>query len=400
MEVGGASEWQPLFSIGNETEKYNQMRHLLYARALVLLIAYIFGSQASAHEIRPAIATALFNSDGTYKVTIKVSAEVLLAGIDPGHEDTRKSPQARLYEELRALPREELANRFRASAKWWLDGIEITFNGIRAKPELMGVEVPAVGDLALPRITTLTLSGRTPSGMPTFRWRYDRAFGSSVLRVKRADDGTMLATWLKNGEQSEPVPVIGAPRKGALKVFGQYLSLGFTHILPFGLDHILFVLGLYLLSAHLRPLLIQVTSFTVAHSVTLGLGLFGVVSVSPSVVEPLIAASIVFVALENFVTDRMTPWRPYVVFGFGLMHGLGFAGVLHEIGIAQNDLINCLIAFNVGVELGQLTVIMIAFLATGLWFRGKSWYRSRIVQPISILIGLLGAFWFVERVIV
>ena len=146
--------------------------------------------------------------------------------------------------------------------------------------------------------------------------------------------------------------------------------------MPLGLDHILFVLGLYLLSVRLRPILIQVTSFTVAHSVTLGLGLYGVVSVPPSVVEPLIAVSIVFIAVENFLTDRLTPWRPYLVFGFGLIHGLGFAGVLHEVGLVRDDFINGLIAFNVGVELGQLAVIALAFLVTGLWFRKKPWYRT------------------------
>jgi hydrogenase/urease accessory protein HupE len=175
------------------------------------------------------------------------------------------------------------------------------------------------------------------------------------------------------------------------------MVLGFTHILPLGLDHILFVLGLYLLSVHIRPLLIQVTSFTVAHSVTLGLGLYGVVTVSPSIVEPLIAASILFVAVENFVTDRLTLWRPYLVFGFGLIHGLGFAGVLHEIGLERDDFVNGLVAFNVGVELGQLAVIAIAFLATGLWFRDRPWYRNRIVRPASVVIGLAGAYWLVER---
>ena len=99
-------------------------------------------------------------------------------------------------------------------------------------------------------------------------------------------------------------------------------------------------------------------------------GLYGVVSVPPSVVEPLIAVSIVFIAVENFLTDRLTPWRPYLVFGFGLIHGLGFAGVLHEVGLARDDFINGLIAFNVGVEFGQLAVIALAFLVTGLVRRG------------------------------
>jgi hypothetical protein len=141
--------------------------------------------------------------------------------------------------------------------------------------------------------------------------------------------------------------------------------LGFTHILPKGLDHILFVLGLFLLSTRKGPLLAQVTAFTIAHTLTLGLSVFGVVSLSWSVVEPLIAASIAYVAVENILTPNLKPWRTTVVFGFGLPHGLGFAGVLQEVGLPRSQRLPLLASFNVGVELGQLTVIALAFLAVG-----------------------------------
>ena len=375
------------------------MRYMPVFGILFGFVLFAFTNVAPAHEIRPAIVTAEFNPDGTYVIKVKANAEVLLAGIGPEHQDTRDTPLAQHYETLRALSPEALVAEFRAFSEIWLAGINISFDRIRAKPVLFAIDVPPVGDLALPRLSVLTIGGQTPSGSPAFRWRYDPAFGSSVLRLRRADDGKMVAIWLKGGKQSEAIPVTGAPRQDAVEVFIQYVSLGFTHILPLGLDHILFVLGLYLLSARLRPILIQVTSFTIAHSFTLGLGLYGVVSVPPSVVEPLIAASIVFIAIENFMTDRLTPWRPYVVFSFGLIHGLGFAGVLHEVGLARDEFINGLIAFNVGVEFGQLAVIALAFLVTGVWFREKPWYRTRVVQPTSVIIGLFGAFWMFERVI-
>ena len=177
-----------------------------------------------------------------------------------------------------------------------------------------------------------------------------------------------------------------------------YTVLGFTHILPFGLDHILFVLGLYLLSTRVKPLLVQVTAFTVAHTVTLALGLYGVVTISPDIVEPLIALSIVYVAVENILTPRLTVWRPFIMFAFGLLHGLGFAGVLQEIGLPRDDFVTGLIAFNVGVEFGQLATIAIAWFLTGLWFRERSWYRTGIVYPGSAGIALIGTYWTVERV--
>jgi hydrogenase/urease accessory protein HupE len=386
-----------LISIFKPKLKGNVMVCLRAAGTLILFLCFVGALPSLAHEIRPSIATANFVLDGRFEIKIQVNAEVLLAGISPDHSDTVNSPEAQLYADLRALSAVDLEQKFRAFGPHWLAGIEVSFDDARSELQLDRVEVPPIGDLSLPRATTLYVSGQTPSGTSNFHWRYDTSFGSSVLRVKQVGDKKMVAFWLKDGKQSDAIPVTGAPERGVFEVLQQYMVLGFTHILPLGLDHILFVLGLYLLSAHIRPLLIQVTSFTVAHSVTLGLGLYGVVTVSPSIVEPLIAASILFVAVENLVTDRLTPWRPYLVFGFGLIHGLGFAGVLHEIGLERDDFINGLIAFNVGVELGQLAVIVIAFLATGLWFRDRPWYRNRIVRPVSIVIGLAGAYWLVER---
>jgi len=182
------------------------------------------------------------------------------------------------------------------------------------------------------------------------------------------------------------------------RTFGHYIPIGFDHILPKGLDHILFVLGLFFLSTHLRPLLWQVSAFTLAHTVSLAFGAMGWVSVPSIIVEPLIAASITYVAIENVFSSGMSRWRPLVIFGFGLLHGLGFASVLGELGIPHDQFFPALIGFNIGVEFGQLTVISLAFLAVGMWFRDKPWYRSRISIPASLIIAAFGAYWFFERV--
>ena len=177
---------------------------------------------------------------------------------------------------------------------------------------------------------------------------------------------------------------------------GSTSTLGYRHILPEGLDHILFVLGLFLLRAELRPVLIQVTTFTVAHSLTLALSLYGVVSLPTRVVEPLIALSIVYVAIENLRTRTLTPWRVALVFLFGLLHGLGFAGVLTGAALPRGDFAVALLGFNLGVEAGQLTVIAGAAVLLGSWQR-RGWYRSRVVAPASIAIAVVGAYWAVQR---
>ena len=176
------------------------------------------------------------------------------------------------------------------------------------------------------------------------------------------------------------------------------MKIGFTHILPKGLDHILLVLGLFLLSARWKPLLIQVTSFTVAHTVTLSLSMYGVASIPASIVEPLIALSIVYVGVENIITRELKHWRPLLVFLFGLLHGLGFAGVLTEIGIPEAYFLESLIAFNIGVELGQLVVIGCAYLLVGWLFNQRSLYRGTVVIPGSLMISLIGVWWVYERV--
>ena len=183
-----------------------------------------------------------------------------------------------------------------------------------------------------------------------------------------------------------------------------YVTIGVRHILPDGLDHILFVLALFLSSTRGRALIIQISTFTVAHTVTLGLAAAGVISPTTGFVEPLIAATIAFVAIENLFLPDMPKWRPLVVFMFGLIHGLGFAGFFGELGMPPGQFWSALIGFNIGVEIGQLGVIAAAFvlgvwLRKGLAARGRSeLYRPYVVIPASGLIGAIGLWWVVARV--
>ena len=181
-------------------------------------------------------------------------------------------------------------------------------------------------------------------------------------------------------------------------VLSYYLALGYKHILPEGFDHILFVISLYLLSPKLKSVLWQATAFTVAHTITLILSMKGWVVAPPAIVEPIIALSIAFVAIENLMTQRLKAGRLLIVFMFGLVHGLGFASALNELGLPPDQFYTSLLSFNVGVELGQISVILACWLAFGLWFSDKTWYRARIVQPLSVLIGLIAIFWTIQRI--
>ncbi len=177
-----------------------------------------------------------------------------------------------------------------------------------------------------------------------------------------------------------------------------YLQLGYQHILPLGFDHILFVLSLFLLSPKLKPVLFQATAFTIAHSVTLGLAMYHVIHVPSKIIEPLIALSIMYVALENIFSPRLKASRIGVVFLFGLVHGMGFAGALGQLGLPQNAYLLSLVMFNVGVELGQLTVILLAWFLLARQFSKEQYYRKRIVIPLSIVIAAIAGFWTVQRI--
>jgi len=182
-----------------------------------------------------------------------------------------------------------------------------------------------------------------------------------------------------------------------------YVKIGVGHILPAGQDHILFVLALFLSSTRLRALVIQISTFTVAHTASLGLAAAGVISPASGIVEPLIAVTIAWVAIENLFLPDMPRWRPVIVFMLGLIHGLGFAGFYGELGLPPGQFWGALIGFNVGVELGQLSVIAVAFvlallLRNNLAKRDKAaLYRKYVVIPGSTLIGLTGLWWAVSR---
>jgi hydrogenase/urease accessory protein HupE len=184
-----------------------------------------------------------------------------------------------------------------------------------------------------------------------------------------------------------------------MEVVLSYTFIGFEHIVPKGTDHILFILGIFLLSTRMKPLLWQVTMFTVAHTLTLALSMKGLINLPSSIVEPLIALSIAYVGIENIFAHSLHKSRLVLVFLFGLLHGMGFAGVLAEFGMPPNAFATALISFNIGVELGQIAVIMVAYLAVGLWFRSKPWYHQFVTIPCSLIISAIGLYWTWDRIV-
>lgn len=223
-------------------------------------------------------------------------------------------------------------------------------------------------------------------------------------KVKTTDKKTMtISPEMKaamvakdNNSNTQPANVVDG--LSTSERFVKYLHSGFIHIIPKGIDHILFVLGLFLSTIMFRKLVWQVTTFTLAHSISLGLAASGVISISADIIEPLIALSIAFVAFENIRNSEAGSSRLIMIFIFGLLHGLGFAFVLTEFGLPSNSFLTSLFAFNIGVEVGQLTVLAVAGVLLYSWSKKPS-YRMFVQIPGSVLIGFVGLYWTIERLL-
>jgi len=326
--------------------------------AALILIA----TPAAGHELGLAQVEGTFRKDGTYVVEIVI--------------------------DLAHLPRQSSVAAIAESAR-------LVFDGVPAR----AARTEIIRNADARPLARVRLTGRTPAGVSAVAFADPALTSYFVVKFKsEGQQAPVIARWTDPGVTSSEHRLARAvvPLR-RWRIVALYLALGFTHILPRGLDHVLFVLGIFLLSVKMKPVLWQVSAFTVAHTITLALTIYGIVSLPSTVVEPLIALSIVYVAIENVFTAKLHAWRPVVVFCFGLLHGMGFAGVLSEIGLPRSEFVPALLSFNAGVECGQLAVILAAFLVIGLPLRNKPWYRRRIVIPGSLAIATVGLYWAIER---
>ena len=372
------------------------MSRLSFAAPRVLLAALVssWAALANAHEVAPAVADITIAEE--VEIVIEWAIEAAVAGIDlEGLDDTNAAPEAAEYDALRALSPDELAERFRQVWPDIVGQLTLSAGGTEVVPELAAVEVPEVGNTELARLSRVTVAGDLPDDGSPVVFGWDAALGPLVVRQMGVENG--YTDFLPAGDLSQPIERTGGAPETWWQALTNYVGVGFDHIVPKGLDHILFVLGLFFLALNMGSLIKQVTAFTLAHTVTLALGATGVVRISPDIVEPLIAASIVYVGVENLLVKKMTPWRPFVVFGFGLLHGLGFASVLQDFGLGADHFFAKLIGFNIGVEVGQLAVILAAWLAFGLLFGHEPWYKKRVANPVSLGIAAIALFWTFER---
>jgi len=321
-------------------------------RRLLLLLLLCCAGSASAHPLAPALLQ--LNESGDGRVAVLWRASLLQAvGVEP----RLPSDCTRLEE-----PRIARDDRGAATARW----------AIRCPGGLTG------RSLSVPQL--------------------DRAGINVILRIERAD-GSVAKTLLDATHSSYTVP----EPEAAPTVFPSYLHLGVEHLL-FGFDHVLFVTALVLLVRRLKPLLVTVTAFTLGHSITLALAVLGIVHVNAGITELGIALSILLLACELARPAGAAPtwlarWPAMMALAFGLLHGLGFAGALSEVGLPQQEIPLALLAFNLGIELGQLLLVALLLLLGLAWRRMPAMTQGPLPRLVPVyLIGSLAAYWCLERV--
>jgi hypothetical protein len=365
-----------------------------------LAFMMVFSSASQAHPARLASGVAKIDRAGNVSITLNIDLLAFVLNDTPARVSD-VDMRALLDERAEALQAQldDATDRLLHSTQIKDGRIDsVTF------PNAVSIEAwkHSSREVRLPVMMEVTLAGKLASDATSFSIKFPEALDSLVLTVE-TPDAEPRAFALEPDQWSPEFPLArptttaaqsAAP--GRVAVALRFMRLGFEHILPRGRDHILFILGLFLLSPKLKPLLWQVSAFTIAHSITLGLALYGIVRLPSNIVEPIIAGSIAFVAVENLLTPKLKPWRPVVVFAFGLIHGMGFAGVLLDMSLPRRDFATALVSFNVGVELGQIAVVMLALLAVG-WFRKRTWYRQAIVMPASAVIAATGIVWMIRR---
>lgn len=390
-------------------------RLLLCSRALAWVVCLTL-SAATAHAHPPLATIATLRIDAKRHVDLSVHYDALAFALN---DVSANIPDEPMFELLRGGD-EALAESLAACGPRFERLCDLEAGGARVP--LVVVTVPTVAEVRaeearrptypLPIKSSLEAHAQLSAGAASVSIRFPEILGVVVVTIdrpgvepvaiplgpnERSPEFTIADTpdtYTTSPPLRESTDVTGSSRWEANL---RFISLGFRHIVPEGSDHMLFVLGLFLLTPRLRPVLVQISAFTLAHTATLTLTSLRIIGLPTTVVEPAIAASIAFVGIENLVITRVTPWRTLAAFVFGLVHGMGVATSFHEAGLPDGQLVSSLVAFTVGVEGGHLAVLLAAFVLLG-WARGRQWYRPRVAVPLSLVISAIAIVWFVQRV--
>ena len=366
---------------------------------ILFLILVFFVQIILADALKPALVEVTFFENKRMEMAFQVSLEAILANISTEAKDTTNSPNGDYYDELRVLEPEALFERFADFENEYLRSLTLFVDGEAVTPRRQSHSVDIIGYAKRPRNAQLIYEATLTQEPSSLYWKYNKTYGDSAFRYRffQQDAYTWKPwIWLTKDKDTGVIDLKGERIYSSFDRFVEFLSIGFDHVIPLGFDHILFIVGMAMASISVLGLVGLVSSFTLAHTITIGLSMYGLVAVSPSIIEPLIALSIAYIAIENLFAKQHLKRKTIVVFFFGLLHGLGFAEMLKSFSMTKDNFLTTLIGFNVGVEIAQICIVLSVMAM--LFVLRKIKFSRLVIVATSIGIGLTGLYWTYERV--
>jgi hypothetical protein len=374
---------------------------IIINRIFLFLSIFLINIASIADVVKPALIEASVFADKRIQLQIDFSAEAAITEISTKYKKTTDAPNSDAYDALRSLKQKDLEEKFINYLPSFTDKLELTVNGIPQSLKLVSIKSDIVGYKKRPRKTILILEANPKKWPEIISWKYGKVYGDSAFRYRlyKKDEYTWNQwKWLRDGKESGDIDLENPEPETVGQRMLKFMGIGFDHVIPLGVDHILFIIGMALSTIMIKRLLILVTSFTLAHTITLGLAMYGVVEMSPRVIEPLIALSIAYIALENIYFKFAPRIKTIVVFFVGLVHGLGFATMLKDFKMTNDQLFPTLVGFNIGVELAQILLVLIVLtISLSIIKLNINNYRYFVV-PISSLIGATGLWMTYDRI--
>ncbi len=373
----------------------------LFLFLILVCFLNLFSTSSTSHEIKPSIAD--FTYDEKYlNFKIRLNAELILSNIDAStFSNTDSSSLSDIYDKFRILSKKDLEEMFQNSWSKISSNIDIKINNETKKINLIKTEVEDIKNFEISRDTHVYFRVLLDENSEQFTFRWIKNYGPIILRENNNNksEDELVTEYLQSGIESSQFSFKENNFRKTFNSFTKFLVLGIQHIIPKGLDHILFIFGLFLFSSSLKKLISQITIFTIAHSITLIFVSLSLMKINSQIVEPIIALSIFYIGLENIFKKYIKEYLRYVVIlFFGLLHGLGFALVLSDIGYRSTDLFINLVSFNIGIEVAQISIVLVLYLFIALNFAKNKNYRNLFQVPSSILISSIGLYWFFERI--
>jgi hypothetical protein len=247
--------------------------------------------------VKPALVEISVYTDERVEIEIRTSVEALLTEINGRFRNTTESPNAEEYDRFREMSADDLTVAFRSFHDRLLNGVQLAVDGKAVPLQIAAVDIPPPGYTKVPRASVIYLEGHIPRDALALTWYYPLAFGDQAVRVRQVNEDTnqwhwSAHQWIREDRPTDPfslTEIFGQPSQ--IKVMNTYVEAGFFHIVPRGWDHMLFIMGIFLMTLKLKPLIWQATMFTLAHSITLTAGVFEWIRLPVAIVEPLIALS-------------------------------------------------------------------------------------------------------------